>query len=159
MDAKFSASDIVEIAIEIEKNGRSFYENFAKKTRIKNVADFFRDMAQEETQHEKDFQVILSSVMQHKPCDIYPQEYLAYINAIAGGYLFKDNDDFRERASRIDSENAAIDFSLGMEKDSILLYEEMKKIVSDADKALIEAIIDQEREHVKRLWAIRSPKR
>lgn len=159
MDAKFSASDIVEIAIEIEKNGRFFYENFAKKTKIKGIADFFRDMAQEEAQHEKDFRVILSSVMQHKPCDIYPQEYFAYINAIAGGYLFKDSDDFSERASRIDSENAAIDFSLGMEKDSILLYEEMKKIVSDGNKGLIDAIINQEREHVKRLWGIRSIKK
>jgi len=158
MNEKFSATDIIEIAIEIEKNGRSFYEGFARKTKDKAMAQFFSNMAEEEGQHEKDFKVILSSVMSHQPCDVYQQEYFSYLNAVAGGYLFKDSDEFKERISNIDSEKDAIDFSLGIEKDSILLYEEIKKMSPDKDKHLIESIINQEREHVKKLWDLRKSK-
>jgi rubrerythrin len=155
MFENFSATDIVEIAIELEKNGRSFYENFACKTKDKTLTKFFSDMAEEEAQHESDFKVILSRVMNNTNCDTYPQEYFAYLNAIAGGYLFKDNDVFRERIAAIDTKKDAVDFSLGIEKDSILLYEEMKKIVPDKDRPLIEDIIKQERLHVEKLWGIR----
>jgi len=57
--------------------------------------------------------------------------------------------------TRIDSEKDAIAFSLGIEKDSILLYEGMKNIVADNDKMLIDKIISQEKEHVMKLWNLR----
>ena len=158
MNEKFSSTDIVEIAIEIEKNGRSFYEGFSRKAEDNAIAQFFSNMAEEEAQHEKDFKAILSSVMSHQPCDAYPQEYFSYLNAVAGGYLFKDSDEFKERTSGIGSEKDAIDFSLGIEKDSILLYEEIKKMIPDKERHLIESIINQEREHVKKLWDLRKPK-
>jgi rubrerythrin len=159
MIENFSATDIIEIAIELEKNGRFFYENFARKTKDKTLAKFFNDMAEEEARHESDFKVILSRVMNNADCGTYPQEYFAYLNAIAGGYLFKDNDVFRERTAAIGTEKDAVDFSLGIEKDSILLYEEMKKIVPDKDRPLIEEIIKQERSHVEKLWGIRKTKK
>ncbi|MFA5069489.1 MAG: ferritin family protein [Candidatus Omnitrophota bacterium] len=155
MDNRYSVSDIIEVAIEIEKNGANFYYSFSKRWADKTVARFFSDMAEEEKGHERDFKSILSSITGHEPCEAYGQEYLSYFNAVAGGCLFKSDDDFRERTSMIDSIKDAVDFSLGMEKDSILLYEQMKRMLPDKDKALLELIIEQEKSHVRKIWGIR----
>ncbi|MDD5503885.1 MAG: ferritin family protein [Candidatus Omnitrophica bacterium] len=155
MDERYSVSDIIEVAVEIEKNGAQFYSGFAKKCKDKAIARFFNDMAEEEKKHEKDFLAILSSIGGYQPCQAYGQEYLYYLNAVAGGYLFKSDDDFRKRVSDIDTVKDAVDFSLGIEKDSILIYEQMKKILPDKDKPVIEMIIDQEKSHVRLIWGIR----
>ena len=155
MDKTFSATDIVEIAIEIEKNGRTFYTEFSKKLKEEKAKDFFLYMSEEEADHEKKFKEILSSVMRHEPCESYPQDYFAYFNAIAQDYIFNDAQELKERFSRVESARGAIDFSIGIEKDSILIYESMKKIIPDKDKPLIEEIISQEKEHVLKLWNLR----
>ena len=155
MDKTFSATDIVEIAIEIEKNGRTFYTEFSKKLKEEKAKDFFLYMSEEEADHEKKFKEILSSVMRHEPCESYPQDYFAYFNAIAQDCIFNDAQELKERFSRVESARGAIDFSIGIEKDSILIYESMKKIIPDKDKPLIEEIISQEKEHVLKLWNLR----
>jgi len=155
MEKTFSATDIVEIAIEIEKNGRTFYTEFSKKLKEEKAKDFFLYMSEEEAEHEKKFKEILSSVMKHEPCESYPQDYFAYFNAIAQDCIFNDAQELKERFSRVESARGAIDFSIGIEKDSILIYESMKKMVPDKDKPLIEEIISQEKEHVLKLWNLR----
>jgi len=155
MEKTFSATDIVEIAIEIEKNGRTFYTDFSKKLKEEKAKDFFLYMSEEEAEHEKKFKEILSSVMKHEPCESYPQDYFAYFNAIAQDCIFNDAQELKERFSRVESARGAIDFSIGIEKDSILIYESMKKMVPDKDKPLIEEIISQEKEHVLKLWNLR----
>jgi len=155
MEKTFSATDIVEIAIEIEKNGRTFYTEFSKKLKEEKTKDFFLYMSEEEVEHEKKFKEILSSVMKHEPCESYPQDYFAYFNAIAQDCIFNDAQELKERFSRVESARGAIDFSIGIEKDSILIYESMKKMVPDKDKPLIEEIISQEKEHVLKLWNLR----
>ncbi|MDP8292870.1 MAG: ferritin family protein [Candidatus Orphnella occulta] len=155
MEKTFSATDIVEIAIEIEKNGRTFYTDFSKKLKEEKAKDFFLYMSEEEAEHEKKFKEILSSVMKHEPCESYPQDYFAYFNAIAQDCIFNDAQELKERFSRVESVRGAIDFSIGIEKDSILIYESMKKMVPDKDKPLIAEIISQEKEHVLKLWNLR----
>ena len=155
MDKAFAATDIVEIAIEIEKNGKMFYEEFSKKLKEEKAKEFFLYASREEAEHEKMFKEILSSVMKHEPCQAYDQDYYAYFNAIAEDYIFNNTEELNERFSSIDSEKDAIDFSLSIEKDSILLYEGMKDIVPDKDKVLIEQIISQEKEHVLKFWNLR----
>ena len=152
MDKAFSATDIVELAIEIEKNGKMFYEEFSKKLKEKNAKEFFLYMSKEEAEHEKKFKEILSSVMKHEPCEAYNQDYFAYFNAIARDYMFNNTEELNERFSSIALEKDAINFSIGIEKDSILLYEAMKKVLTNKDKALIDEIISQEKEHVLKLW-------
>ncbi len=155
MDKTFSATDIVEIAIEIEKNGRIFYKEFSKKLKEEKAKEFFLYMSEEEAEHENKFKEILSSVMKHEPCESYPQDYFAYFNAIAENYVFNNTEELKERFSGIKLERDAIDFSIGIEKDSILVYESMKKIIPDKGKPLIEEIISQEKEHVTKLWGLR----
>jgi len=152
----FSGTEIVEIAIEIEKNGRDFYNAFSGRLKDKDIKELFRCLSIEEANHIEDFKKIFDSVSSHNPCESYPQDYFAYLNAIASEYVFTKKDELKERIGSISSEKEAIDISIGLEKDSILFYEEMKKIVPDKDSNIIDTIIDQEKEHAKRLLAIKA---
>lgn len=151
----FSGSEIAEIGIEIEKNGRDFYNRLADRLKDRRAKELFRYMAGEEEKHIEDFKKIFSSVSSHSPCESYPPEYFAYLNAIASEYVFTKKDELKERIKDIVSEKDAIDVSLGLEKDSILFYGEMKKIIPEKDYSIIDAVITQEKEHVEKLWDMR----
>jgi len=154
-EKRFSGSDIIEIAVEIEKNGYDFYTRLTRQLRDAKAREAFAFMADEEKKHIEDFKNILGAVIKYDPCEAYPQEYFSYLNSIASEYVFTKKDELKERMANIGTDKEAIDFSLGLEKDSILFYEEMKKIVPEKDKALIDSIISQEKGHVEKLWGLR----
>jgi rubrerythrin len=156
MNKQFSGAEIIEVAVEIEKNGRDFYNSTAARLKDEKAKELFKFMAEEESQHIIDFKGILSTVMKQDPCESYPQEYFSYLNAIAGQYVFTGKQEMKDRTKNIETDKDALDFSLGMEKDSILFYEEIKRMLSDKDKQLIEQIIEQEKNHVKKLWGLRA---
>ena len=151
-----TGTEIVELSIQIEQNGRDFYSGLADRLKNKQAQELFRFMAEQEAQHMEDFKNILASVRRHEPPESYPQEYFSYMRAIAGQYLFAENDEIKERTANVDTEKEAIDVSLGFEKDSILLYQEMKRMIAEDDRRLIDEIITQEKDHISKLWALRT---
>ncbi|NQT95722.1 MAG: ferritin family protein [Candidatus Omnitrophica bacterium] len=155
-DKHFSGSEIVEIGVEIEKNGHDFYNIMSDKLKDPKVKDFFRFMAGEEEKHIHDFQSILGTVKTYEPYESYPQEYFAYLNTIASEYIFTKKDELQDKIKSIETEKEAIDVSLGLEKESILFYEEMKKALQEKEKAIIDKIIEQEKNHAKGLLELRS---
>ncbi|MEW6034665.1 MAG: hypothetical protein AB1603_07415, partial [Chloroflexota bacterium] len=49
------------------------------------------------------------------------------------------------------SDEQALDTALGFEKNSILFYSEMEKLVREQDRKVIGWVIDQEKSHVTRI--------
>jgi rubrerythrin len=148
---QFAATEIVAIGIEIEKNGRDFYNSLAVRLKNAEAKKVFQFMAGEEAKHMVDFEKILSSVHKYEPHQSYPQDYFAYLNAIASEYVFTAKAKLKERLKIIESEKDAIEVSLGMEKDSIIFYEEAKKVLKEAEQQLVDKVIEQEKHHVKML--------
>src|SRR3989338_11068104 len=120
MGSMFAASEIVELGIQIEKNGRDFYNALAGKSKNKKARETFEYLAGEEAKHIITFQAILSSVHKYEPQEAYPGEYFAYMNALASEYVFTQKDKGAEIAKRIKTDKEAIDMGIGFEKDSIL---------------------------------------
>lgn len=73
----FAASEIVELGIQIEKNGRDFYNALVQQTKNKKAADIFKYLAGEEEKHILVFQGILEKSEKYEPPQIYADEYLA----------------------------------------------------------------------------------
>lgn len=147
----FAGSEIVELGIQIEKNGRDFYNTLVTKSKIQKAKDMFKHLAEEEEKHIVVFQKILNSVNRYEPAESYPGEYLAYMNVLAGEYVFTQKDKGKQIAQEIKSDKEAIDMGIGFEKDSIIFYEGMKKVVPEHDYKIIEQLINQEQEHLRRL--------
>lgn len=51
MGVKFSGYEIGEMAIQIERNGKAFYEELARKSNEADMRTFFRYLADQETLH------------------------------------------------------------------------------------------------------------
>ena len=125
----FAGSEIVEIGIQIEKNGRDFYNTLVGQSKNQKAKDIFKYLADEEEKHITAFQKILDSVHKYEPAESYPEEYFTYMNALAREHVFTQENKGGEIAKNIKSDKEAIESGIGFEKDSIIFILSSKGIV------------------------------
>jgi len=147
----FAASEVVEMGIQIEKNGRDFYNTLTRQAKNTKAKEVFQYLAGEEEKHIRVFQGILDSVEKYVPSESYPGEYFAYMSALAGDYVFTQKDKGEELAQGIKTDKEAVSLGIGFEKDSILFYEGMKKVVPEYHLKIIAELIMQEQNHLRQL--------
>jgi len=147
----FSGSEVVKIGIQIEKNGGDFYNALAKRSKNEKARDVFRYLAGEEEKHIAVFKKILESLEKYEPSESYPGEYAAYMNTLAGDYVFTKKNKGAEMAKKMESDKEAIEAGVGFEKDSIIFYEGIKRSVPEDEHKVLEALIIQEQCHLRQL--------
>jgi len=147
----FAGSEIAELGIQIEKNGRDFYNTLLKQSKNQKAKEMFKYLADEEEKHIAVFQEILDKVHKYEPPESYPGEYFAYMSALASEYVFTQKDKGGEIAKNITSDKEAVDVGIGFEKDSILFFEGMKKVVHEHDHKIVDELIMQEQSHLREL--------
>jgi len=158
MAVLFSGCEILDVALQIEKTGRAFYEELSKCARDEGVKKVVAFMVGEEEEHFKTFKAMQEALAceNFSPSESYPGEYEAYVKALADSRVFTDERDIREQCKRLDNDSDAIQMAIGMEKDSIIFYNEMARFVRDSDKPTIAKIVDEERAHVAKLWELKT---
>ena len=147
----FAGSEIVEIGIQIEKNGRDFYNTLARQSKNPAASGIFKYLAGEEEKHIAVFQNILNKTEKYEPAGLDADQYFSYMNALASGYVFTQRDKGESIAKKIKSDREAVDMGIGFEKDSIIFYEGMKKAVADYDLKVIDELIAEEQAHLMQL--------
>ena len=150
----FNASEIYQFAIRIEENGEKFYRKMAKKLDEPKIKELFTFIADEEIQHKKIFENMLSKIESYEPPESYPGEYFEYLRAYVDNVLFSINK-FDEDVEKIHNALEAIQFAIDKELDSVLYYQEMRNVVLAHQKELIKNIIEEERKHVVKLSEIK----
>ncbi|MDD5633769.1 MAG: ferritin family protein [Candidatus Omnitrophica bacterium] len=155
MEKTFSACEIIELGIQIEKNGKDFYSELAKKTNKKEVKSVLLFLSSEEAKHIDIFKKLSTRACSYNPSQAYTDEYFAYLRSLADSYVFTKKDKGVEIAAKIKEDKEGVDLGVRFEKDSILFYQEMKKFVPENDKALIETLIEEEKKHLSRLCALK----
>ncbi len=152
----FAGSEIVELGIQIEKNGRDFYNTLAKKSRNQKAAQIFQYLSGEEEKHAEVFKNILNKAEKYEPSGLDADEYFAYMNALASEYVFTKENKGEEIAKTIKNDKDAVNMGIGFEKDSIIFYEGMKKTVPEYDTRIIGELITQEQGHLKQLSELKA---
>ena len=147
----FTASEVVQIAIQIERNGEVFYNALASSADSERVKDLYAYLAGEERKHAEVFQKMLEAVGEYRPQESFPGEYDAYMSALAESRVFTDDKAARDTASHAASPAEAIRIAQGAEKDSILFYYEMRALVPEREHATMNRIIDEEKSHLRKL--------
>jgi rubrerythrin len=151
----FAGSEIIEIGIQIEKNGKDFYDELVKTTEDAKARAAFKILSDEEAGHIEVFAKLLDSVSKYEPPEAYPGEYFSYMNALASEHIFTQKDKGKEIAEGINGCAEAIDMGIKFEKDSILFYQGMEKVVPEHDKKLVHELVKEEKKHLKRLTELR----
>ena len=151
----FAGSEIVELGVRIEENGRDFYETLLKQSKSDKAKEIFKFLAGEEQKHIETFKKILAAVQDYQPTESYPGEYFAHMKALAAEHVFTQKDKGREVAKNVKSDKESIELGIKFEKDSIVFYEGMKKVVPAHDHKVVDQVIAQEQNHLKQLTELK----
>jgi rubrerythrin len=150
--AIFGATDIVEMAMELEKSGEIFYSQVAKTATSLEVRTLFEDLAQQEKYHYAAFKKMSGTVWdQPSSAEEEWDQYLMYLQATIQSSFFEGSDKALSLAEQVTDEQEAVQMALDFEKETMLFFYDLRDKVSDADKPVVERIIDEERAHVRRL--------
>ncbi len=149
MGYDFSADEVFQMAIQMEKNGAAFYRKAADNAGDEENKKFLLELADMEVDHEKTFSELRQQLTEkEKASTVFDPEGEAamYLKALVDTRVFFEKD--IDVTSMRDILMAAI----GAEKDSIVFYLGMKDAVSDdLGKSRLDAIIKEEMGHVRLL--------
>jgi len=155
MAKSFSVSEIVELGIQIEKNGKDFYSILADKTESAQAKAILGFLADSERQHILSFREIFSNSCQYSPEGEYPDDYFAYMNYMASQFVFTREGKGKEIAENIKSYEEGLDMAIKFEKESILFYEGMKNGINEKDGQIVDSLINEEESHLKQLCSLK----
>jgi rubrerythrin len=148
-------SDLIEVAIRIERSGMDFYKTVSENTQDAGVKDAFSYLAAEEEKHIGVFRTILDRVADYSPRLNYPGEYELFLQGVANrsvATLQKARD-----KEILESKNVsqAIDVGLDLETESILFYTGLLENFQDKDRDYIKEVIREEKSHFVKLITAR----
>ncbi|MDY6874819.1 MAG: ferritin family protein [Chloroflexota bacterium] len=150
--ALFTAAEALNIALEIEKNGETFYKEVAAKSATPEVKALFEDLAVQERGHYQVFQKMLGGM---SPAPKLPaaeyDEYDAYLQVALDNALFAGPDKALALARQAEDREAALRAALGFEKDTLLFFYDVRDMVGEADRETLSRIIREEKAHLRRL--------
>ena len=153
MPSSFSATEIVDIAKQIESAGEAFYAEALKHLKDPQIVKIFAFLRDEERRHGAAFEALLANLQ--KAGDWRQDEqYLGYLRVLADDRVFPDPARARSVVAMLEDDEAAIRYALGFEKDSILFLYEMKTMMREEDQPMVERLIAEEKSHVLRLHAL-----
>ena len=154
---RFHASEIVDMAVQIEKNGYAFYSALIEKEQQgdKRLLEVWQDLAAQELQHIKDFTALLEGVKRYEPAETYAGEHQDYLSAMADMHVFVKEGAGARLAEQTKDPVAALDAAISFERDSVLFYYEIREMVAERDKAVVNEVIRQEKMHLVRLTNIK----
>jgi len=147
----FTGGQVVELAMQIERNGAAFYEAARMKAGSDAAKKLFDYLIGEEQKHLRTFREMLKDLELVRPREQYEGEWGAYLGAAAAEHVFTDDALARSAIDGIRDERQAIQFAIGFEKDSILLFYELSNLVEGRNKAVVEKLVNEEREHLRKL--------
>lgn len=146
-----TGSEIVELGIRIENNGRDFYNSLSGQAENLKVQKTFKFLAGEEEKHIKTFQGILDQTQRFEPQGLDADQYLRYVSAYAGEYIFTQRSKGEMIAKSIKNDKEALAAAIRFEEGSIVFYSGMKRVVPEYDVKIVEALIRQEEGHLMQL--------
>ncbi len=151
MSISLSGSELINIAIGIERRGIAFYDIMVKSTENAAARDIFQHLVDMERRHIQIFQGMLSEADKYQTPEVYTAEHTAYLQALTGSAVFTDDLAISEMTTQADTDIEAIELAIGAEKDSILFYYEMKDMLPRRAHTMVNKIIAEEKSHIRQL--------
>ena len=156
---RYSAKEVLDMAIRIEENGEFFYAAAAKAAKTDKVKELFHFLYQEEVKHTRCFKALIKGAgVESSPAKIDPylEEAYLYLNALADSEVFTDADQGAEFARKIGGEQEAVDYAIKAEKDALLFYYEISNFIREKDKSILDQIVKEEKDHLQKLTDIKN---
>jgi rubrerythrin len=151
---KFSGEEILSIALRLELNGEAFYRVASKMVEEKGLQDLFIYLAMEEKRHYHHFKKMTNVASKSQVLPFYlpdADELSLYLSALSGLEVFTDPQAGAKLGRDVKNDSAALDVAIGLENDAIQFFRKILNDVNEEDKDLVERLIEEEEDHVRRL--------
>ncbi len=144
---KFNASEILDMAIQIEKNGYAFYKKAAQDVKETEIKSFLEELAEMEQKHEEFFSKMKSALTAKESAEVAFDPYeetAAYLQALA------DTRVFYEKSIDTSSAEEVLKEAIVAEKESIVFYLGMKDMVpKESGQDKLDEVIREEMKHIQ----------
>lgn len=150
MSVSFSRSELINLAIDIEKRGIAFYDIMSRSTENTETREVFQELMVMEREHVRVFQDMLGEDKNERiPRDM--SEYSVYLETLMDNAVFNEEAATDEVAARASDDITALTLGINLEKDSLLFYYEMKDRLSRPSGMTLDRIIEEEKKHLCQL--------
>ena len=151
----YNINEVIEMAVRTEILGYRFYTAMAKKFK-KNaeLVNLFTTLAAKEKVHEKTFSELKNMVAKSGTEPVEWDEVSNYMRAFVESEFFLGRTKSLPSMTRIRSAKDAVKFALGFEKETLLYFMELRKIVKE--KEVVDEVINEEKSHIRWLDAFRT---
>jgi len=155
MGIAFSADEVFEMAMDIEKNGEAYYRKAASLAKDPAVKAVLTDLMKQEVQHFVTFKSLREKLPPKSSLPTYAdpesEEYL-YLDTLVKSRMFTSEREAENLAAKLGDEIEALRAALTFEKDTILFFQSMQKMTDERlGRADIDRIIEEEHRHVVRI--------
>lgn len=149
----FRASELMDMALQIERNGMRFYRHCAAADIDPEIKEIFEYLVEQEKEHLQLFSGMKEGLDDYSLPESYPGEMRSYVEGFVEGRVFSRPQEAQQ--PRLANANEAIDFAIQFEEYSILFYSTMKRLVRDSEQEVVERVIGEEHKHIRRLLELR----
>jgi rubrerythrin len=151
----FNANEVFQIAIDIEKNGRRFYEKAMEFIDSPDVKALLASLAQEEVEHLRRFTELRAQLPKVASEDTIwdpEHEMNQYLKMMADMNVFRSDVDVQEELSRLKGLEDALRLGIQFEKDSIIFFLSIQEATEEKKgRKFIGQLVDEEKKHLRRL--------
>lgn len=146
------ATDMFEMAMQVEKSGEAFYHAAADKVDSTGVKDLFEDLALQEVKHYEFFRSLFQSIRGRPLLSVEQwDEYQGYLGATVSSAFFEGPDRALAVAESVKDHQEAVRMAIEFEKETLLFFYDLRDIVPDSGKRAIHDIVEEEKSHIRRL--------
>ncbi len=152
MSLTFNAEEILEMAVQIERNGIKFYKKAAGIVSGEKTKRFLLDLADMEVKHEQLFTEMKNQLTEReKESAVYDpdDQGMLYLYATADGHVFNPKADINQHIIGGETVEQVFNKAIQAEKDSIVFYLGLREFVPQkAGKEKVEKVIKEEQSHI-----------
>jgi len=151
----FNANEIFQIAIEIEGNGKLFYEKALEIIDDPDVKELLAFLAQEEVEHLKKFTELKAQLPKTATEDTIwdpEHEMNKYLQMMANMHVFRSDFDVEKELSRLKNSEDVLKLGIQFEKDSIIFFLTMQDVTEEKKgRESIGQLVNEEKKHLEKL--------
>ena len=155
MSLFFSGEEIVDIALRIEANGLAFYRAALTRVKDPSVKAAYQHLAVEEERHAREFGRLLAAQADVPKSPGAAQEVYEYLSALTDSRIFVDEASARAGALGVSDDAETVEMGMRMESETILFFTEVRDLVRRDDQEVLDSILIEERDHLRRLSLLR----
>jgi rubrerythrin len=148
MAEQFEVAELVKIGVEDERTGVAFYTRLSQSVDNSELRGIFADLAEQEKYHQKRFEDMLQRLGGVKTAEEYAGQYMAYLSALTSDRAFPDPETAEKAAEACGSDAAAVALASRYERDALLLMNEMRSLVPEKDRGVVDELAREEQGHL-----------